>query len=352
MKKFNMIDEEFICENCGKEHDGSYGSGRFCSKECAKGFSGKQSGPGIIYDTCNCCGKKILIKKHSSKSSRLCDECKQNVNTTNYTTNTCKICGRRLIKRQTCKNDFCKKHSLKQIRTLIKYFGFDESYVGTKDVEQEFNRVRQILYSLYWDECLCGEEISQLYGYKNSHNLTQSIFKYLEIPTRNKIKDFLQNSIFTGRFKPAAIETCYKTTWHTTWENKEVFLNIELINEAIKQRKKITFEYLSYDENGKLSTRRKGYKYKVSPYFLINNFNKYYLLCNIDRFDNHANFRVEYMTNINILDDDIKPYKEVKTLGEKFDIIILHKRASENIFTHAYAITAVIRFGRKCTNYA
>lgn len=29
------------CEYCGKEHDGSYGSGRFCSKSCAKGFSTK-----------------------------------------------------------------------------------------------------------------------------------------------------------------------------------------------------------------------------------------------------------------------------------------------------------------------
>ena len=23
-----------ICENCNKEHDGSYGSGRFCSSKC------------------------------------------------------------------------------------------------------------------------------------------------------------------------------------------------------------------------------------------------------------------------------------------------------------------------------
>lgn len=30
-----------ICENCGKEHDGSYGSGRFCSCRCAKSFSTK-----------------------------------------------------------------------------------------------------------------------------------------------------------------------------------------------------------------------------------------------------------------------------------------------------------------------
>ena len=29
------------CENCNKEHDGSYGSGRFCSTKCSRGFSTK-----------------------------------------------------------------------------------------------------------------------------------------------------------------------------------------------------------------------------------------------------------------------------------------------------------------------
>ena len=30
-----------ICENCEQEHDGSYGSGRFCNAKCARGFSTK-----------------------------------------------------------------------------------------------------------------------------------------------------------------------------------------------------------------------------------------------------------------------------------------------------------------------
>jgi hypothetical protein len=30
-----------ICENCGKPHDGNYGSGRFCCEKCARGFSSK-----------------------------------------------------------------------------------------------------------------------------------------------------------------------------------------------------------------------------------------------------------------------------------------------------------------------
>ena len=30
-----------LCENCNKEHDGSYGSGRFCSYKCSRGFATK-----------------------------------------------------------------------------------------------------------------------------------------------------------------------------------------------------------------------------------------------------------------------------------------------------------------------
>ena len=31
-----------VCENCGSEHNGSYGSGRFCCEKCARGFSTKE----------------------------------------------------------------------------------------------------------------------------------------------------------------------------------------------------------------------------------------------------------------------------------------------------------------------
>lgn len=32
---------EFVCENCLKLHNGKFASGRFCSKECSRGFSTK-----------------------------------------------------------------------------------------------------------------------------------------------------------------------------------------------------------------------------------------------------------------------------------------------------------------------
>jgi hypothetical protein len=33
----------FKCEACGKEHNGSYGSGRFCSDHCRRSCIGKSS---------------------------------------------------------------------------------------------------------------------------------------------------------------------------------------------------------------------------------------------------------------------------------------------------------------------
>lgn len=61
-----------ICETCGKEHDGSYGSGRFCSFSCKQKFASKNSLKKCAQTVkakygikCQCehCGKKFLSKK-------------------------------------------------------------------------------------------------------------------------------------------------------------------------------------------------------------------------------------------------------------------------------------------------
>lgn len=63
---------DMICETCGKEHDGSYGSGRFCSFSCKQKFASKdaikKSAQTIkakygIKCKCDHCGKSFLSKK-------------------------------------------------------------------------------------------------------------------------------------------------------------------------------------------------------------------------------------------------------------------------------------------------
>lgn len=65
----------YICENCGKEHDGSYGSGRFCSKSCKASFNVKKRNMENV--------KKVLIKARASKKT-----CNETINCE------CQFCGK------------------------------------------------------------------------------------------------------------------------------------------------------------------------------------------------------------------------------------------------------------------
>jgi very-short-patch-repair endonuclease len=59
-----------ICENCGKDHDSSYGSGRFCSMKCARGFSTK-----FNRDETNKKVSNTLKSKSQTQSIKICKMC-------------------------------------------------------------------------------------------------------------------------------------------------------------------------------------------------------------------------------------------------------------------------------------
>lgn len=159
-----------ICEWCGKEHDGTYGSGRFCSYECKQDYckdKGKSGSPKQIKTEiriCERCGKEFVVdlKKDSKKHpKRFCSyqcanvrshskETKQKIKESitkhhrdsnglprrelgklyNYTTPeqypnldipiyTCKICGKQfyhVYHRDTCNNSFCRREYNKQLQ--------------------------------------------------------------------------------------------------------------------------------------------------------------------------------------------------------------------------------------------
>lgn len=60
------------CEFCKKEHNGSYGSGRFCSIKCARTFSSKEN---KILKFCLFCEKEIIDSAHKAKSKFCSKEC-------------------------------------------------------------------------------------------------------------------------------------------------------------------------------------------------------------------------------------------------------------------------------------
>ena len=109
-------------------------------------------------------------------------------------------------------------------------------------------------------------------------------------------------------------------------DNKVVIYNIDSINDAIDQKKKIVFTYNKYGIDKKL--HKKG-KRVFNPYQLVASNGFYYAIGNFDKWDDLAYCRVDKMTDVEILDERVKPMKQVKGLEKGLD---LPKHMAEHIY--------------------
>ena len=99
-------------------------------------------------------------------------------------------------------------------------------------------------------------------------------------------------------------------------DNQELFLNIELLDEAISENKKVSFLYTEYLADGKIhiKTRPDGSKreYTVSPYQMAARDGKYYLICNHDKYNDISNYRLDRIKGMKILDERAKPFESLE----------------------------------------
>lgn len=98
-------------------------------------------------------------------------------------------------------------------------------------------------------------------------------------------------------------------------KNRQVFLNIELIDEAIKQNKKISFIYNRYDFSLTLQPT-KTRAFEVDPYLMISANERYYLIANHSYYNNISHYRLDRMTEVRILDTDCKQIPKEIDLNE------------------------------------
>ncbi len=87
-------------------------------------------------------------------------------------------------------------------------------------------------------------------------------------------------------------------------DNKQVFLNIEELDEAISLKKKVSFTYLKYDLGKNLIPRRER-KYIVNPYQMVYMNEHYYLVCNYCGYNDTSFYKIDRMRDIEILEEDI-----------------------------------------------
>ena len=125
-----------------------------------------------------------------------------------------------------------------------------------------------------------------------------------------------------------------------------LFYTIEVLDDAISRKRKVAFAYAEYGTDKKLHKRTredgKVREYVVSPYQMAARDGKYYLICNNDEFDDAANYRVDRIVDIRILNDEpIRPFADLtNTSGQKLD---LGKYMDEHIYMWS-SDTSRVRF--------
>ena len=146
--------------------------------------------------------------------------------------------------------------------------------------------------------------------------------------TANQAKRLIQKleQFGTKYFEPK-VSHVRTTTDIPRTKNAHVMMNVSAINDAIDMKKKISFRYNSYGTDFKLHD--KGRDYKANPYQMIAANGYYYLLSNLDEYDNIAYFRIDKISNVKILDEKVKPMKQVKGLENGLD---LPKHMAEHIY--------------------
>lgn len=202
-----------ICEYCKSKHDGSYGSGRFCSERCSRTYAQSKIRKTMKVVPCISCGKEIEINSRCSSKKAKCDLCKDS---------TCNYCGR---KSSMCNgsstNWICKAFRI--YPALEKYFGFNPSVVGTTKLFSEFLSIRNQLIEDYHVNEMSLKDMCVKYGHPHETNFCK-ILNSLRIERRTS-RDGIVNAIKHGKFnvpKPSG-KYQYKHGWHTTWNGKTVY---------------------------------------------------------------------------------------------------------------------------------
>lgn len=171
---------------------------------------------------------------------------------------------------------------------------------------------------------------SRIFNSFEARFLNDAIFSSKSITGNQAIELTNKVNSCLSKYQRGKYNYLFKSTEVSRTANKDIFLTIELIEEAIEKRKRISFQYLTYDENGKPMFRREGFRFIVSPYYSINNFGRYYLLCNYrEKYHPLQIFRIDYMVNPQIEDEwPIKPMSQLKGINN-FDI---SKYVNEHVY--------------------
>ena len=141
----------------------------------------------------------------------------------------------------------------------------------------------------------------------------------------------------TNKYFKKNVKNIYSVhDWNKT-ENVSVFYNIEVIDNAIDFDKQIKFDYNKYGVDKKM---HRSAMHVISPYQMILHNQRYYLMGYNEKYGHVQYFRMDRITNIELLEKNRTPIKTV----EGFEKGIDYKRFSQSMPYMFYDEPQIIEF--------
>lgn len=225
------------------------------------------------------------------------------------------------------------RKSVKANLSCLLDYGYDIEYTETERVKKD-GTTETITSNWYYNHEFDDAELRMMIdSIMFSKTIPESQAKQLI----DKIAG-LSNMYFTGRMSHVSSLPGLE---HTS--NKQTLFNVGMIDDAISENKQISFVYNNYGEDKKLHPRREE-PYVVNPYQMVANDGKYYLICNYDKYDNLSNYRIDKMTQVQIVDKPVKDRKLVKGMEHGLN---LPKHMAEHIYMFSdEPVTIILRVAK------
>lgn len=137
-------------------------------------------------------------------------------------------------------------------------------------------------------------------------------------------------------------------------ENKDFFYNIEILSEAIRDHKTISFDYTEYNFKKEL-VKKNEKSYIVSPYYLISDGNLMFLVARFKGFKDLSHYRIDRIKNIEFADavyeklkekQDAYKYAKNKTYmysGEEIEVTLKCKNSVLNSLIDVFGKEIIIK---------
>ena len=138
-------------------------------------------------------------------------------------------------------------------------------------------------------------------------------------------------------FRPKVTHTANLSKLQNS-ENTQTMNVVNVISKAVAKKRKIKFTYNRYGTDFKLHPRRSE-KYIVNPYQLVLTNGRYYLIGNYDKYDDISHYKVDRITDIEMLKEPVKPKDKVKDFARvSFN---LPKHMAEHIYMYSGESTRI-----------